>query len=251
MIKIHVPILLTCLFLGACSAGGLGKKSAWQNPNIYKSYSATGNAVLNNGWTSKVDTSGISLNDKHTCTLITRRHVVMAKHYTRSTNSPVIFHDRHGKRISRKLIAVKPAYGDVAVGLLDEPVPSSLRVYPMLTPSADAPVRLRNKHVIVSNQFRQLLIHQIAGVSNGRIYFKFPNDNKLGQGKKIVSGDSGNPSFIMIQGKSILIETHHTGGAGAGPFYGDSNVQAAITRIINETDSTYSIRTIKWYEPDA
>lgn len=193
MIK-YLFILSISLFLAACGATGLGKKAAWQAPHIFRQYNAESNSTLNHSWTSKIDTSGVSFNDKHTCTLITKRHVVMAKHYTRSMNTPVIFHDRNGKRVVRKLISIKPAYGDVAVGLLDKPVPSSLRIYPMPAPMANAHQRLVNKLVIVSNQFKQLHIHQIAMVANSRITFKFPEASHIGQGIKIISGDSGNPS---------------------------------------------------------
>jgi hypothetical protein len=53
---------------------------------------------------------------------IAPRHVVMAKHYARPAAAPVVFHDRSGKRIQRKLIGFSAAAGDVMVGLLDEPV---------------------------------------------------------------------------------------------------------------------------------
>lgn len=232
------------LFLGACGTTGLEKKAAWQDSHIFRQYNAESNSILNHSWTSKIDTSGVSFNDKHTCTLITKRHVVMAKHYTRSMKTPVIFHDRNGKRVVRKLISIKPAFGDVSVGLLDTAVPSSLRVYPMPTPMANAHRKLVNKLVIVSNQFKELHIHQVALVADSRIFFKFPEASKVGRGRKIVSGDSGNPSFIMLNGETVLIETHHTGGAGAGPFYGDIKVQTAIKQIIAATDNSYSIRTV-------
>lgn len=253
--------LLPCLFLAACGAGGsnhgstpsLSKTSqtedlpiAWQSPNIFEKYTAKGNAKLANSWTRKLDTSGISFDSKKTCTLITRRHVLMARHYQRPVLAPVIFHDRSGKRIARHLVAVKPGSGDYAVGLLNEPLPNNYKAYPLPTHSANLAEKLTNRSVVLTDQNRRLFIHQIAAISGGHIRFKQNPTQQKGYRKNLVSGDSGNPSFIIIRGQPVLIETHTTGGPGAGPFYGDATVQAEISQLVNAMDSNYSIRTVSW-----
>ena len=54
-----------------------------------------------------------------------------------------------------------------------------------------------------------------SGISfNDNIPFTFDAKKQIGYGKILVSGDSGNPSFIMVNGEPTLIETHHTGGEG-------------------------------------
>ena len=55
-------------------------------------------------------------------------------------------------------------------------------------------------------------------------------------GRNLIVGDSGNPSFLIVNGQLVLLETHTTGGPGAGPFYGDPNIQAAIRAAIAEMD---------------
>ena len=99
-------------------------------PQIFDSYLADRDANMADGWTKGMDMSGVSFNDKRTATLITRRHVVMAKHYTRPAGAPVVFHDRSGKRIERKIIGFAAASGDVMVGLLNEAVPANYRLLP-------------------------------------------------------------------------------------------------------------------------
>ena len=217
-----------------------GRKS----PEIFKKYVPHGNSVMNPGWPSKFDASGVAWNDKRTCTLITRRHVLMAKHYQRRPSTPVVFHDRQGRFVSRNIIASKAGSGDYAVGLLDKPVPSNYTAYLFPSPSPHLKAKLMYKPVIVTDQHRRLYFHQIISFSGSNIVFRH-NKLKRGHIKNLVSGDSGNPSFIVVGGKQILIETHYGGGAGVGPFYGDDRVQAEVKKMVAELDSSYSIRTIQ------
>ncbi|QTN33450.1 hypothetical protein HZ994_14365 [Akkermansiaceae bacterium] len=212
-------------------------------PQIFDSYLADRDANMADGWTRGMDMSGVSFNDSRTVTLITARHVVMAKHYVRPAGAPVVFHDRGGKRIQRKLIGFAPAAGDVMVGLLDEPVPSNYRPYPLPSTST-APASLIGRHVIVSDQKRSLFIHLIAGINGGIIAFKQDTSEAHGWGKNLVKGDSGNPSFVISGGELVLVETHTSGGAGAGPYYGDPGVQASVRAAVAKLDPAYRIRTV-------
>lgn len=110
-------VVVASLFLISCggSTGGgsptLPPRKA--PPEIFDSYLPDRDANMADGWTRGMDMSGVSFNDSRTATLITPRHVVMAKHYSRPAGAPVIFHDRGGNRIERKLIGFAPAAGDV------------------------------------------------------------------------------------------------------------------------------------------
>ncbi|MCP5536687.1 MAG: hypothetical protein H7A51_10735 [Akkermansiaceae bacterium] len=255
---VRLPVI-TCLALAGCGTPSsdpaltrgpsmeTGEMAvANQPPDIFTTYNASGRSRLSQGWTSKFDASGISFNDKRTCTLITPRHVVMAKHYTRPLFRPVVFHDRRGKRAERQIVSVKYLTGDVAVGLLDEALPANFTPYPVLRPSPDLASRLVNGYALVTDQNRRIFVHQVAAIRNGAIAFKFDVNKKNGYYKKLVSGDSGNPSFVMRRGHPVLIETHTGGGPGLGPFYGDASVQAEIARAIAETDKRYSLRKVAW-----
>ena len=117
------------------------------------------------GWTRGFDMSGVSFNDTRTVTLITPRHVVMAKHYSRPAAAPIVFHDRKGKRIERKIIGLMGAKGDVMVGLLDEPVPANYTSYPLPDPGTDA-AGLVGRPVIAHSR-RARRIRAIASVRLG------------------------------------------------------------------------------------
>jgi hypothetical protein len=213
-------------------------------PAIFKSYRADGDSSMADGWTRGMDMSGVSFDDTRTATLITTRHVVMAKHYARPAAAPVVFHDRSGKRIGRKLIGFSSCAGDVIVGLLDEPVPSNYRPYPLPAAGSDT-ASLIGKPVIVSDQHRNLFVHLIAGFGNGTIGFKHDKTESHGWSKNLVVGDSGNPSFLIVGSELVLIETHTTGGPGTGPYYGDAAVQASVRAAVAKLDPAYRIRTVK------
>jgi hypothetical protein len=195
------------------------------------------------GWTRGMDMSGVSFNDTRTATLITPRHVVMAKHYARPAAAPVVFHDRSGKRIQRKLIGFSAGAGDVMVGLLDEPVPGNYRPYPLPAVGSDAAAMI-GKPVIVSDQNRNLFVHLIDGVGMGLIVFKHDTSECHGWSKQLVVGDSGNPSFVIVGNELVLVETHTTGGAGAGPYYGYPAVQQSVRQAVQKLDPAYGIRTV-------
>lgn len=209
-------------------------------PAIFQSYDAERNASMAAGWTRSMDMSGVSFNDARTATLITPRHVVMAKHYARPAAAPVVFHDRSGKRIQRKIIGFAPGKGDVMVGLLDEPLPSNYHNYAL--PATDS--NLIGKPVIVSDQQRNLFIHLIAAINNGIIAFKHDENKRHGWSKNLVGGDSGNPSFVISGNELVLVETHTTGGPGAGPYYGDPAIQQSVREAVQKLDPTYRIRTV-------
>lgn len=245
MAIVKMLILTVCLV----SCGGSGGPGASPSlppskapPAIFKSYHTDRNAAMAEGWVRGMDMSGVSFNDTRTATLITPRHVVMARHYARPAAAPVVFHDRSGKRIQRKIIGFSGGAGDVMVGLLDEPVPSSYRPYPL--PAVGDTSALVGRPVIVSDQNRNLFVHLIAGVGNGMIHFRHDSTESHGWSKNLVVGDSGNPSFVIVGNELVLVETHTTGGPGAGPYYGDPAVQRSVREAVEKLDPAHRIRTV-------
>ncbi len=249
MIIRTLTVLVSCCLLFSCSGGGGSGgppvlPPAKTSPKIFSSYNPNLNADMAPGWARSMDMSGVSFNDTRTATLVTPRHVVMAKHYSRGPADAVIFHDRSGQRIARKLVAFAPAAGDVMVGLLDEPVPSAYHPYALPSTDSDASA-LVGLPVIVSDKERNLFVHLVAGVGSGKIAFKQDERDLYGWGKNLISGDSGNPSFLIVGKQLVLIETHTTGGPGAGPYYGESGVQASVKAAVRKLDPAYSIRTVR------
>ncbi|MDG1671900.1 MAG: hypothetical protein P8H96_13615, partial [Akkermansiaceae bacterium] len=61
-------------------------------------------------------------------------------------------------------------------------------------------------------------------VNRFMIAFEYDVADTHGWGKKLIKGDSGNPSFLIDGQELVLVETHTSGGPGAGPFYGSAIV---------------------------
>ncbi|MDC0305750.1 hypothetical protein OAL16_01015 [Akkermansiaceae bacterium] len=74
------------------------------------------------------------------------------------------------------------------------------------------------------------------------IAFRHPKVAKHGWGKNLVKGDSGNPSFFISKGELVLIETHTSGGAGSGPFYGSPLIQEKLSAAITTLAPGYRLR---------
>ncbi len=246
------PLFLLCLALASCSTQSVntyrGSFSAPKlpppggSPNIFQTYSATEDAVMMDGWARDFDMSGVSFNERMTVTLVTKRHVIMAKHYQRKPGSKVVFHNRNGKRLERTIMKVRAVYSDVAVGLLDLDVPSDYKIYCLPAPQEDYS-HLIGKTAVLTDQNRRLFFHQIRSLSRDFISFIYHKPNLHGWGKKLVGGDSGNPSFLISDNDLILIETHTSGGGGSGPFYGKPELQERLQEEITRLAPGYRFRT--------
>lgn len=213
------------------------------NPEIFRMYRRDGDSLKSRGWSNGMDLSGVSFDRRETATLVSQRHVVMAAHFQRPVGGKVIFHDRRGKFLERTLIQCRNVYGDVAVGLLNQPVPAAYRAYP-LPAVVDDPTPLIGRPVMVTDQNRRLFFHKVRLVNRVMIAFEHDVADTHGWGKELIKGDSGNPSFLIDGQELVLVETHTRGGPGAGPFYGSAIVQEKLRKVMAEMDSRYTFRTV-------
>jgi hypothetical protein len=198
---------------------------------LFKYYQAKAPSKWLNNWAANLDLTGVSWNDTRTATLISPSHVVMAAHYMRPSDVPVMFHDKKGNPYERYITAVKTlGQADIAVGRLNLPLPPEVKWYRM----ADASDATIGRPVITSDQTSTLSVHRIEAVYGPGIRLgRISGLNPVYQ-RNLVIGDSGHPSFLLKNGQLVLLETHTTGGAGAGPFYGDPAVQAAVRAAMAE-----------------
>jgi hypothetical protein len=254
-------LLAGFLFGSACAGGGdsskphdpqlrLGElaRGTDTDDRLFTRYDPNGPCSWNQGWPWKLDLSGVGWDQTTTVTALTPRHVVMANHYKRPVGGRAVFHDRKGRNFERhivKIISFKesgPA-ADIAVGLLDRPLPASVRTYPVPQPRKNYNEFLTGAPVLVTEQSRGLFFHQIAGVYENAIRFRFDEHIDKSHRKNLIKGDSGNPSFLLSGGELVLIETHTSGGAGAGPFYGSPEVVATLRDIMKTLDPSYTLKT--------
>lgn len=206
-------------------------------PDIFADYKADGPVTLGKNFTRRLDFTGIAWDERQTATLVSPQHVVMAAHFPRQLGATLTFHDRRGKPHQRTLKQVISLRGvaDVCVGILDQAVPDSISSYRLLPPNRDY-ASLAGSLAIVTNQFRQAHLHEIGRIVGKSAFFKKPDPDRVALNlvRTVVKGDSGNPSFLLVGGELVLIETHTTGGMGAGPFYSDPELFNAINAAMKK-----------------
>jgi hypothetical protein len=197
-------------------------------------------------WTNQVDLSGVSWDDLRDCTLISPRHVIMATHFHRGAGSAVVFHDRSGVRLTRTITAVAAVPGglnpDITVGLLDSDVP--LKFYKVLPPRTDWATHLVGALTLATDYECKLLVKRISFI--GQPYVSFDNSPAVDDfyDESLIVGDSGNPSFVLVRGEPILIETHTYGGGGAGPFFSTTTNFNAINQVMASLGGGYQLSTV-------
>lgn len=198
----------------------------------------------------ELDLTGVAWDSPRTATAITPRHVVMAAHYARRPGAVLTFHDQTGRKHSRTLLRSislfpPPTRADIAVGLLDQALPAEIKPYPLLAPSTDNADQLAGGHALVTNQHRQLLVREIQFVGRTNLSFNYVADQPKEARTALIKGDSGNPSFLLLDDGPVLLETHGMGGAGSGSFYSAAKVFAAVSEAVRKLDPTYSLQTVE------
>lgn len=226
------PVSSPSVTAGSPIQAGLGFLPAkGEKGTLFQYYQPKALSKWRNNWTSALDLTGVSWNDSRTATLIAPSYVVMAAHYIRPSNVPVMFHDKNGKAYERYITAVRSlTVGDVAVGKLNLPLPPEIKRY-RFARASEATV---GRPAIITDQTMVLSVHRIENINGGVISFSYFLDLNPIYQRNLIVGDSGNPTFIYSNGDLALLETHTTGGPGAGPFYGDPGVQTAIRAAMAE-----------------
>lgn len=258
MKRIAAPSLLLTLLLATCAPQrlahrpdltlmGLAAEHTQRTP-VFADYHRGHGARWNQAWPWQLDLTGIAWSQPKTTTAITPRHVVMADHYRLKPGETTVFHDRDGHAHSRKVINVirlrdLGAASDVAVGLLDLPLPASIRSYPLPRLQGDPNV-LTGATAVVTGARRAIDFREIGGFHGSGMHFRYLDHQARNRDHALITGDSGNPSFLLSHGELILIETHTTGGPGGGPFYGAPEIQQALQRAVKMTDPKQAIQFV-------
>lgn len=216
---------------------------------------ATDNTIITNyatnhpsswgrNFTRRLDFTGVAWDDTRTATAVSPLHVVMAAHYQRPVGSTIVFHDRSGRPQRRTLVAVESlGMTDVAVGKLDSPLPSGVKPYRLLPPSANY-ASLTDCLALVTDQQRQASVHEIALIEGNSLVFRHSGRVSSLFRKDLTFGDSGHPSFLMVGGEMVLISTHSWGGPGRGPFYSSPQVFSEIDSAMIKLGGGYRLSVV-------
>lgn len=226
----------TNLAIGALDTNDTG--SAWWATNvaIYSSlnYAATNYVRNTNCWASGFDLTCIAVynsNEKDSQmggTLISPRHVVFAHHFAIPNGTQLQFVAKNNTVVSRVLSnSVQIGSTDLQIGVLDSDVPTNLITFaPVLPasytnyfPNSLQPISTNYIPALCLNQYEDALESDISAVAAGGVSFKAPSNpiRSLFYENK-VTGDSGQPGFIILNGQLVLLTVYTYNGSGSGWF---------------------------------
>ena len=161
-------------------------------------------------------------------TLISPRHVVYANHYPIALGAKFRFVAKNNTVVTRTLYdSIRVGDTDLRLGVLDSNVPANLIHYAKVLPADFAryfPTSLNDIPTLGFNQVEQALVTDIRSLSPSAtnatwITFSAPADatrKQFYQDK--ISGDSGQPAFLIVNGELVLLTVWSGGGPGSGCF---------------------------------
>ncbi len=178
-------------------------------------------------------------------TAISPRHILIQRHVAGyfPNGTSIRFVTVGNVVVTRTLSSQSPlasegyAY-DLVIGKLDSDLPGTI------TPAKVLPASLADYLPSIAAAFpipalaidaeEKALVTDLYSLGGSFVSFQPPsNATRLGFFESLISGDSGNPCFLIINGEAVLITTWTYGGAGAGPRIHalHSEINAALTSL--------------------
>lgn len=222
----------------ACNDRVVGKNPTASKPIFSTLNHASSTYVRNTGcWAYDLDLTCISpwnTTGANTMggTLISPCHIAFANHYRINNGAKIRYVTSNNVTIERTVIDQINAVDDIQIGILDSDVPSSISFAKILPSnwSTYLPNLYRNTRYNTNSAGLPVMsldydkkasimeLHYIA--DNAGAYVRWPsqNSNFYPFLEMIIGGDSGSPSFLIINNQLVLILTWTS--SIAGPFYG-------------------------------
>ena len=169
-------------------------------------------------------------------TLISRRHVIFAKHFALWKGVRILFVDGAGEVCPCRIEATKPLEKcDIMIGLLDYEVTPNIHPAKVLPEDYEKWIGDgKGLPIVTFNQREQVLLSRLNIISSNDVSNVFETDaRRMMFGGKMVTGDSGNPAFLLIGNEAILLYCLYSGGAGNGPsiFHSRKEIQKAMDEL--------------------
>lgn len=177
-------------------------------------------------------------------TLISKRHVIFAKHFSLWKGCRVLFVDQAGEVCPCRVAATKALEKcDIMIGSLDCEV--SPNIHPAKILPEDYAKHLgdgKGLPIVTFNQREQVLLSECRGIDTNSISnIASTNAAWKALGGRIVTGDSGNPAFLLVGNEPILLYCLHTGGVGHGPSV--FRYRKEIQKAMDELCPGYTLET--------
>lgn len=175
-------------------------------------------------------------------TLISPRHIIFANHYTIANGSKIRFITQDNVVVERTLVnsIQVGSPSDVQVGVLDSDVSDTISFAKFLPdgwqnyipgiPYLPIPI-------FYTDQEEKALVNQWPWIQAGAVVsFSYPQStspSRKALSEQVISGDSGNPAFLIINNQLVILTAWQVAGAGAGPShtYYKSQINAAMTSL--------------------
>lgn len=237
------------------------------NKKVYSLQDHTNGIYLRNNdcWAADLDlTCASPWNSRGTGqqagTLITPRHAILAAHYNLKAGDSIRFVTKDNQTVRRKIIShlVNTTWEtytpDIEIVALDSDVPSGITICQLLpanfsTYIANDGLRLP---ALWLDQEEKALIGDFQYISYGNSYKVISPviANRLAMSESVVSGDSGNPVFLVLNGKMVLVGViTGSGPSGHSLFYyanlptGGSQPNQSLDDLIKAVDAKVGIDT--------
>jgi hypothetical protein len=186
-------------------------------------------------------------------TLITPRHFVTANHFLLYPGTTVVFFDKEGKPVKRKVVDNYMAGGfwfqDITIGLLDSDVPNSITNYEIIEANElsrllqGTVARAFQIPITVFNQNAQAFVRKTEDVGVG--VSTAIDKKKIGYSGNMAYGDSGQPVFLIINNKPVLLSTNlflDGSFANFGNYINDINIAISKLNQRNGVTGNYSVK---------
>ena len=184
-------------------------------------------------------------------TLVSPRHFLCATHFLLPVGTRMYFVKPGGRVVVRTVTDFRTVGPDITVGVLDSDVPTGINFAKVLPSTSfnwrkrlyapegsEAQVYPWPVPVLNVNQFREGLVADVETWGPAGINYVCSNRPPTDPQrqvfyKDVIVGDSGSPSFVIINNTAVLLTQWTYGGAGQGDedaFYAPA-INAAMTQL--------------------
>jgi hypothetical protein len=185
--------------------------------------------------------------------LVTPRHILFAAHYEISEGATVRFVTADGQVIDRTMVrrvrhpSYEPWYPDLTVGILNSDVsgstpckvlPTNYTTYLPTGPDRISALCLDQEEKAIVTDLQEFSSE--SGIYLAR--FRYPHlADEIVLFENKITGDSGNPAFLIINNELVLLTVWTGGGPGSGTFI--TPQIDAINNMIATSDSLVGTST--------